>query len=98
MGCNKIFKSISLRPKKPLEMTNKLSYNNYTKKAPTPKWMPTDWLIYLSMRGAHPGCRRGGHYFFAYLFLLSRKVSNAMNRPQAEISNPIIPKKTIIVS
>ena len=98
MGCNKIFKSISLRPKKPLEMTNKLSYNNYTKKAPTPKWMPTDWLIYLSMRGAHPGCRRGGHYFFAYLFLLSRKVSNAMIIPPEDISKANIPRKIIMIS
>jgi hypothetical protein len=47
-----------------------------------------NWLIYLSVRGAHSVCRRGGHYFFR-LFLLSRKVSNATIKLPKDISKPV---------
>ena len=40
---------------------------------------PEKRFIYLSMRGAHLVCRRGGHYFFLLLFLSrSRKARNAI--------------------
>ena len=66
-------------------------------RAPTPKRMLPKKVNYLSMRGAYSVCRRGRHYFFR-LFLLSRKVSNAMSRPPKEISKPIIPRKIIMIS
>ena len=46
---------------------------------------------------AYPVCRRGRHFYFR-LFLLSRKVSNAMMKPPKEISKAKIPRKTIIIS
>lgn len=56
-------------------------------------------VAYLSVRGAHSGCRRGGHYFLRLFFLsLSRKVSNATIKLPKEISRANIPIMTIIVS
>ena len=68
------------------------------RKAPTPKWMLPKRLIYLSLRGAHSVCRRGGHYFFRFFLSLSRKVSNAIIKPPEDTSRASIPKITIMIS
>ena len=44
---------------------------------------------FLSMRGAHPVCRRGGHYFFAYCSYQERQAmqqSNYQKNYQADYS------------
>ena len=43
-------------------------------------------------------CVRQDRHFYFRLFLLSRKVSNAMSKPPKDISNANIPRKTIMVS
>ena len=66
-------------------------------KAPTPKWMLSRKGLNVLTNTAYPVCRRGRHFYFR-LFLLSRKVSNAMMKPPKEISKAKIPRKTIIIS
>ena len=69
----------------------------HKKKAPTPKWMLSRKRLNVLTNTAYPVGRRGRHFYF-HLFLLSRKVSNAMMKPPKEINKAKIPKKTIIIS
>ena len=52
----------------------------------------------MSLRTPPILCVRQDRHFYFRLFLLSRKVSNAMSKPPKDISNANIPRKTIMVS
>ena len=80
-----------------LAKEERLIYNEHRKSTHSKADAPEDGFIWPSVRAAHPVGRRGGHFYFR-LFLLSRKASNAMSIPPKEISKPMTPRKTIMIS
>ena len=82
----------------PLENSLQAWYYDYTKKAPTPKWMlPRRLNVFTDT--AYPVCRQDRHFYFRlFLFLLSRKASNAIIKLPKDISNANIPIKTEMIS
>ena len=67
-------------------------------RAPTPKRMLPKKGLFSSQREPPIPFADGMGIFYFRLFLLSRKASNAMSIHPKEISKPIIPRKTIMVS
>ena len=67
-------------------------------KAPTSKWMLPFEVFSSFSRAASPVCRQERHFYLCLLFLLSRKFSNAINNELNDISKPITPSTTIMVS
>ena len=64
-------------------------------KAPTPKWMPLNWVFVLTDT-ANPVCRQDWHFY--YLSFAFRKVSNLMRKLPKAINNVNIPRKIAKIS